>query len=419
MDTLLSGSLQRRSKTEAKQSDTDQFSAEQNWASSKWVREHTLVKSNIKDEISGKHHIPSHWISTPSREVQARGVYRTHVEDMKGSFLHNGVQDIQVKVVMWKEAVRKAGYDPENIIFKDLLALLPPFPMEAIIGGHSTVALAELHEQFPRSSKFIITPSTVIVATKSEYNVRCALLAANLDNKYKNCRRPQSTWDCLLQIHNKILELEATHGQNNRVAFKKALSDHKGACLSTMQFASGTIGTLFTIAQIQGRLWDNIALIFTKDSDQTSKANTKATNSKTKKKKPMAHGHFCNMFPDVPENCLIRWTARVVEDKWTTKQFNERCLHYKKVTRVQRDCVEYVNQRVEDEEELENFNALVDRYAFFSDPAFFNPLVTWCGKNAKDKLSPQCKKSIDNNMRIQDNADSQVDNYSHFQPLQN
>ena len=419
MNTSLSGSLQRRSKSEAKKSDTDEFSAQQNWASSKWIRDHTLVRSNVRDEISGKHGIPSHWVKPASKPVQARGVYRSHIEDMKHSFQFNGVQDVQVKIIIWKQDIIKAGYDPENLVFKDLQALEAPFPMEAIIGGHSSVGLSELHAQFPRSSRFKFTPCTVIIATDSQHNVSCALLAANLDNKYKDCRRPQSTWDCLLQIHNKIRELELKYANTGATALRLALSDHRNACVATMQFAGGTIGTLFTIAQISGPLWDNIAIIFKADSEQTSKLNAKPSNSKSKSKKPMGHGHFCNMFPDIPESCLIRWTTRVVEEKWTTKQFSERCLHYKKVVRVQRDCVEFVNQRMVEAEELMSFNDLVERYAFFSDPGFFNPLVSWCGKNAKDKLSKQCKTAIGNNMRVQDNADVQVHNYSHVQPLQN
>jgi hypothetical protein len=93
---------------------------------------------------------------------------------------------------------------------------------------------------------------------------------------------------------------------------------------------------------------------------------------------------------------LQRWLKRMVNGDYTAKDFQNRCLLYKKQLRVQQDITYFINT-MRPAEELKNFTEVGQKYAAFRKPDLFDTLVDWSGDVAEEKLNQhvqQCCRVI-------------------------
>ena len=101
---------------------------------------------------------------------------------------------------------------------------------------------------------------------------------------------------------------------------------------------------------------------------------------------------------DIPHDTLCRWLYRIIDGQLTEQQFQGKCKLFKKTSRVRQQITEYVNS-VRPNIQFYHWQDLVKKYHCFADTSWVEQLISWCGPNAKDKISPTIKTHILN--RIQ------------------
>lgn len=351
----------------------------------------TVTVSDVWDSDIAKHLIPIAWVDGPDADIAARGLGESQVIKLMGSFA-KGIQmtSLNVVVLAYREDVIAAGYDPDNLEFNAICVDTPPFKIMAIFGLHSSVAMFRLHVLRPHNQDYHYIPVTFVICQHTAEDMLMAQLAGNLSNSLGALQKPQSVWDCILQMHNKIMEIHQS-GDSAKDRKKLLVQARLHWVTSFPHYTTATIGSLSVIGKLQGQLWSNIQDIFTGNVVVLEGATGKAAP------KEMGHGHFTDM-AKIPEACLIRWTRRVIQGEITTRQFNERCKQYKKVDRIQKDVVTFVNQMYP-QSECEDFEELQSEHKCFQDDMWFNSLVDWCGANARDGLTSSVKDSINARLR--------------------
>jgi hypothetical protein len=100
----------------------------------------------------------------------------------------------------------------------------------------------------------------------------------------------------------------------------------------------------------------------------------------------MGIGHFVNM-GNVPDTQLVEWTNQIVGGKLTTKEFNKRCILYKKRRRVRACLLEYMLQKIPalEDEGLTDWKNFTDKFPFLNSKEYFNSIVAWFPDTDKTK----------------------------------
>jgi hypothetical protein len=209
-----------------------------------------------------------------------------------------------------------------------------------------------------------------------------AKASGTMHNFLAQLQEGHSFWENLTIIHTEKLRLWDLHDDGKER--RKAWADFRVECETSMaNFKPNTIGSLFVLASFTGRLWINIAKIF-----QGQVTKNKAIKFKT----PDAHTHF-NTMAKIPEDLLIRWTNRVVNGEWNTKNFNDRCVQHKKEVKVCAQMLDFVTVRYP-AESYGTYDELAEQYPFFTDNSWVKLMVTWCGNRMVDSLDGNVKGAI-------------------------
>ena len=314
-------------------------------------------KTNLLNQ-RGNSTLPCDWLTPPEVDIAARGRDKEQVKTIKKSMESIGVHSPRVWVLVWADDVKAAGYDPENLILPATDRTTPPFPMYVIVGSHTCAAIQELHQQYPRNRMYkSVEVESFLVSARNDTTAEYAQSAGTMDNFVMSLQKGATAFDCINQMHTKYVAT-FDNASTDMTTKKEQWKRYRTKCEMGMRFSFNTIGSMMVLAGVRPELWANIEKIFKGEVED---------NPDIKQRKPDTHGHFVNM-SEIPFNKLMDWTGRVVLGQINTKMFNDKCLLYKKVLRVQGDCIEHVNsKRPGVNPRFENFNDMAEEYTCFAD----------------------------------------------------
>ena len=214
-----------------------------------------------------------------------------------------------------------------------------------------------------------------------------------------------------MQIHRKYLQLIKTHGDPkvaaNMKSINKELMSYKTECTITMgargRIATATLGTFFQIAKRTGEVWDLIQAIF-----RQHKAHLYATarGRTLTPKDHLGHSYFTDM-ANIPEDFLIKWLSKVVENKYTVSQFKQKCTKYKKVMALQKAILQWYG--TEYHQEYEEYEDLVLVHPFLATSNFVSEVIGVFNPTKKDsKLNMTIVKIIQDKIRLSSSSRDRV-----------
>ena len=328
--------------------------------------------------------IPTAWPQYPEAEIADRKRDAQHVDTIKKSMLEHGILiNSGVTLLMWQDDLDAANIDLTTYIF-DTDKPEPPVPMYTIAGDHTCAGAQSLHEFYPKNKKWSTLPVSVVVAPKTDECTTFAKLYGGLDNKIRSTMKKKSPWDYVIDMHEMFERIE------NSEASQKEKKDKISKFMDDLKIRSSepenSIGSWKQVAKQTGKLWDNIYAIFsgnTKDKKATVPKNTT---------------HF-NTMSGIPEDNLIRWSDRVVEGEWRTKDFSDRCAQFKREKMCQTKMMDFAVEKLTDEDtdegKPESYQDLIEILPFFGDAEWFKKCVAFMGNaRQRDELAPQIKNEI-------------------------
>ena len=352
-----------------------------------WKKSHRVtIHCNVLDDL--KYAIfPCDWPTHPETDLEARSRKEARVVKVYNSMDTHGHQQTDIICLIWLEDLQAAGMNLGEMVFNTTLTL-PPCPIQIIAGDHTCAAVQRHNQAKPESDEFKKVECELIVCSRTEQNLRLAKSYGTMHNSLAQLQEGHSFWENLETIHT---EKERLYILNiDKKERKKKMAEFRQWCETSMHnFAPNTIGSLFVLASFSGKLWENFAKIF-----QGQVTKNKAIKFKT----PDAHTHF-NTMSKIPESLLIRWTDRVVNGEWNTKNFYDRCVQHKKEIKVCSQMMDFVATRYP-AERYANFNDLAAQYAFFGDHQWLKQMVTWCGNRAGDGLDGNVKTTNEKKIEL-------------------
>jgi hypothetical protein len=347
----------------------------------KWKKEHRVIQNcSVLTEL--KYAVfPCDWPTHPETDLEARTRKEARVIRLAASMSTHGHQKTDIICLIWLEDIQAAGLNLSDLVFNCTVPL-PPCPIQIIAGDHTCAAVQRVKSENPDSDEFKMIECELVVCSRTEQNLRLAKAFGTMHNFLAQLQEGHSFWENLSIIHTERLRLWDLYEVGKER--KNAWSAFRVECETSMaNFKPNTIGSLFVLASFTGTLWNNIAKIF---QGQVTK------NKEIKFKTPDAHTHF-NSMSKISEDLLIRWTNRVVNGEWNTKNFNDRCLQHKKEVKVCEQMLDFVSVRYP-EESYATYDAMAEQYPFFMDSSWVKLMVTWCGNRLVDSLDGHVKGAI-------------------------
>ena len=327
--------------------------------------------------------IPTSWPQYPEDEIADRKRDQSHVDDIKSSMIEHGILiNSGITLLMWQDDLDDARIDL-NTCNIDINNEKPPVPMYTIAGDHTCAAAQSLHQFYPGNKKWKYLPVSIVVAPKTDNDVTFAKLYGGLDNKVRSTHK-KTAWDYVVDMHEMFERINKSglSAKEKKEKIAKFMDDLKVRSSEP----DNSIGSWKQVAKQTGKLWNNIRDIFT--------GNTKD------KKAPIPKNttHF-NGMSGIPESDLQRWSDRVVEGEWKTKDFADRCAQFKREKLCQTKMLDFTVKKLSQEEmeegEPDSYQELIEVVPFFGESDWFKKCVAFMGNaRQKDELVPQIKDEI-------------------------
>ena len=342
--------------------------------------------SNRVDKIEGLHcefglvRIPVQWTRHPDGTVADRKEDQDHVLRVETSMITHGIMKTDIVILIWKEDLVALGLDPENIVF----ALSPtgdvlpncPVDLHVIAGDHTCTASRNLHVKHPRNKLFQYIEAAVVVSEKNADTIKLAKLYGGLDNKIKHTHKKKSVWEYVTEMHTHFSG--AAYANMSKEEKEGWMADMYLKCASP----KNSVDSWKVVSQTTGDLWTNINTIMTGET-------------RDRKAVPPKNTSFFNNMSKIPQEVLVRWSKKVVDGEEKPRDFQQRCLVYKKKVLAQNKFLTYANTLVTDEADVvHNYNDLCKKYPFFGEADWFMTRVGWMSDKVKDDLSSNIKQSI-------------------------
>jgi hypothetical protein len=357
----------------------------------KWWKDHTIVTS--ESDGRGFIEICPEWIDLPEADMAARDINDTHVNDLAKSYMKVGVGHLrgQVKILFFHHEVVQANLNPLDLRLAPFLeSRRKPCKMYAIVGAHRSTALQKLRQQKPNNVKFARLKVEAALAHDSNDTRLKALTFGTLENTIQSVRLEADSWDYIAQIHRYYDSLKQKYGNRfpDHPDCSAKLSAYKKTCRATMTgYTSATLGNFFTIANTWGDLWINISTVMIRDRNKTTLTST-GKKSKAKATKKLGHSWLCDM-SKIPEEQLVAWSRDVVREEILPAEFKQRCNTWKKHIKVQTFVVDWYNIEYQGEEdEIESYSELAEKYPFLQDEAFFEQMMMHYPSSGKVEVLP-------------------------------
>lgn len=342
--------------------------------------------------------IPTLWPQYPEEEIADRKRDEAHVDDIKKSMMEHGILiNSGITILMWQDDLDKANID----LHKDTIDVSkqePPVPMYTIAGDHTCAAAQSLHNFYPANKKWVSLPVSIVVAPKTDSDITFAKLYGGLDNKIRSTHKKKGAWDYVLDMHEMFVRVENSDdsAKDKKDKISKFMDDLK----IRSSEPENSIGSWKQVAKQTGKLWDNINAIFSGDTKDKKASIPKNTT------------HF-NGMSGIPEENLVRWSDRVVEGEWRTKDFSDRCAQFKREKLCQSKMMEFTVSKLSKHEmedgEPDTYDELIDILPFFGDQVWFKKCVAFMGNaRLKDELAAQIKDEIMEKMKRHRDAKSKA-----------
>lgn len=339
--------------------------------------------------------VPVMWPSHPEACVEARKRVETRVGKVLNSIDRFGVQVTKVVLLVWLEDLEEASLTIDQL---DFTLKNPPVPFHTIAGDHTSAAIQRKHAARPLDPAFQTIPVEILCCKKTNANVFLAHLFGELDNLVDELAEGATAWSIVVSCHSakELIDRDPLLSAKDKKLLLKDKLDRM-ARLHSEKYAAATFGSLRALAMRNGELWDVIHQIFDGANLPTAKG--------ARNKGAPGLGHF-NGMSAIPENELIKWAKNVKHGTWSTKQFSDRCEHFKKVVKVTTQMVDYVNSLCPaGHSGYEDFDAVRTAYPIFSNDEWFTQLVSWCEKEQKKPLNIYAKNAIQQAITAQQQQD--------------
>jgi hypothetical protein len=358
----------------------------------KWWKDHTII--TVESNGRGYIEVNPDWIDMPLADMAARDVNADHVNDLAHSYVRSGVDQLegQVKILLFHHEVREAGLNPSDLRLKTFLnSGKKPCPMYAVVGGHRSSALQKVKQQKPNNPKYARLWVEIGIDHDS-YDCRMKALAfGTLENTIQSVRLEADAWDYIAQIHRYYDSLKQQYGTRypDHQDCARKMSDYKKTCRATMTgYTSATLGNFFTIANNWDKLWINLSTVMIRDRNKTNLTKG-GKKSKAKGTKKLGHSWLCDM-SRIPQKLLLQWSNEVVLEDILPAEFKLRCQTWKKHFKVQGFIVSWYNIEYQDndEEEVDNYTQLAQKFPFLQDEAFFEQMMMHYPPSGKIEVLP-------------------------------
>jgi hypothetical protein len=373
-----------------------------------FIQSRLSQECDCTEQYTGKVKLPTPYASCPDDDIAARNRVYSWQEQINKSMSQLGVQRTDIVLLVWLNELREflPNYTPHtSITFKDQKEAYykePPVKFNVIAGDHTTGAIQANHQAKPRHVDFQFIEATLLICEKTAENKRLAKAFGTIDNLVKAIHRSMTQWDVVYDLHGvikraKMLAVsQSMTAVNAKANLNAAISAVK--TLAVKSFSEQTFGSMRVVATKTGDVWKLIKAIFNgnfvvKAGDPVPKA-------------PESLSHFNNM-ANIPEDLLCSWLERVERVRWTTAEFQSRCLSYKKSQKIQTCIFDYINAK-RPEVPAENYGDLMKHYEFLRDAEWFNVMVSWVTKLSKEaKLPHQLIQSINQKLTQHDEHQTQ------------
>lgn len=188
----------------------------------------------------------------------------------------------------------------------------------------------------------------------TDENTELAVVYGGIDNMVNDQKKKLDVWDVTVSLH--VHRVRIASRPRDKKAAKAMWARAKADVMSRFsKLNQATMGSLEVVAGHTGETWDLIYQIMMGECpDVKQKKVAKPANLAWAK--DMAH---------IPLVDLNRWLKRVVTMEFSTKDFHNRCVLYKKQLRVQNDIWEYVSI-MRPEDDFKNFQRSVKSTKPFS-----------------------------------------------------
>ena len=295
----------------------------------------------LNEVISGWSHgrarIPIEWIHSPEKLFRARVTLADDVNELADSFSQfSSVHDTSMVVIFWPEGQplpNKASFSVQEF-FTDLKN--SPAELKAldgcfaIIGDHTQLALKQLHDEFPKNSKWSSLVAEVLICHRSFANYRHLKSWGILDNVKGQKRTTVSFQSKMLSLHEDLENLKQQLGAGvDSKTFARAQVARKEVRKAEYAMKTNSFNQLWTLAAREGDVWVELEKIFTGNVANAHKF-----------KKPQSASNFTGMVA-IPEEDLLVLLRGVTSGRKTLKQFTDSCRAYKATARVQREILSH------------------------------------------------------------------------------
>jgi hypothetical protein len=316
-----------------------------------------------------------------------------HVHDLADSMRKFGIQKHDVVVLVYVEDLEKyfgtytatltLNFPVDQTTGLAVVGSLPPVPFNIIAGDHTVAAVLLLHHEKPRRSDFMHIPVTLLICRKTLECEKYARSFGTIDNITKSVHKDMTQWDIAFNLHHVLKQSQPASGQGEDARKHKEtvaaqVADIK--LLSSSTFAEATFGSIRALASREGELWLLIEAIF--------QGKFLPPPGMVSPAPPTTLSHFNNM-AGIPDDTLQKWLGRVISTQWTTTQFNDRCLKFKKEQKVQKAIAEYLCVKVPSLDSKSTYEELMQVYEFLAQPDWFSGISSWVTSITKKQSLPE------------------------------
>ena len=295
---------------------------------------------NFMNDISaeldyGKHSVATMDIQKPRDSIRARTADPAHVKTLKASFKkwNNGPNDVQV-LVMIKAGTTSSDSKIKNVDklpnkrdfnFEEWYPTLKYHGFQVICGDHSVEAIKSLLVKFKTNPPWVRLNVQVFIGMLDNPDVsRFAKLWGTSDNMKKAVQRKVTVLEQLVDTHRLFYELPLidSYLQSQK---KQEGKGHKSAewvrqfkqdRMAALNMKKGLWGQTWSLAKMNGPIWDMIEKIFT---GRECHANHVV---------PKSVSHFVHT-ADIPDDIILGWLNDIILGESTPLQFVTQCWYYK------------------------------------------------------------------------------------------
>ena len=341
-------------------------------AALKWGKQHRVLQSNHMDQ-EGHIKIPIDWLMRTTEKMAAKLHSPSQVNEIIKSIRNRGVNQKRFVVVCFKHELEQLNVNLENPQL-NIEEDTPPFRLHVIAGNHTFCAIQHLHMEKPNYKEYKHLYVELWIISEVEEDFLQCRHNAMLDNSTKSMGTDATIWDNMKIMHDNIVRIRDDVGVFGGPVIAKQIKLLKASNTSNFAQKETTLGTMWSLAQLVGPIWDKM--------EQIMQGNVLPRKNRTGKLIKFSIPTSANAFKSmsgIPDSEVLEWMDLVIKGKWELKEFNSACLNWKKSNQVQKNIVSYIHTiRTEACKDLITYDDLAVKYEFLIDKEWFDSMTRAC-----------------------------------------